>query len=178
MVLDITGQPSIAFRDGKHYANLIYAHRNAWGKWAISYVDNGGGITGNTGYDPSIALDSAGNPHISYYDKSEQSLRYASWNGTSWNLETVDMRNNVGEYSSLVIDAQDRPHIGYYDATLQELKYATRETPYAQWVIRTIDNENDIGQYVKIALDITGHPCFSYYDRTNNALKYAGWKTG
>ena len=38
-------------------------------------------------------------------------LRYASWNGTGWMLETVDAVNDVGRHPSLAIDAKDIPHI-------------------------------------------------------------------
>jgi hypothetical protein len=174
LVLDPAGRPSIAYRDGKYYANLMVAKQDNAGNWEITKVDNGGSTTGNTGYDPSIALDPARNPHVSYYDKSKGDLRYASWNGTSWITETVDEAGDVGQQSSLAVGTNGQPYISYYDVSQKELHLATRSPGTLQWVIRTVDNDGDVGQHSSIALDPSGHPCISYYDATNNALKFAG----
>jgi hypothetical protein len=175
LVLDPAGRPYIAYRDGKYYANLMVAKQNDAGNWEITKVDNGGSATGNTGYDPSVALDLAQNPHVSYYDKSNGDLRYASWNGTSWIAETVEETGDVGQQSSLAIGTNGQPFISYYDVSHKELHLATRSPGALQWVIRTVDNDGDVGQYSSIALDPSGHPCISYYDAANNALKFAGW---
>ena len=83
-------------------------------------------------------------------------LRYASWNGTGWMLETVDAVNDVGRHPSLAIDAKDIPHISDHDASNKELKYATFGTNSGQWAIRTIDNDGDVGDYSSLALDPAG----------------------
>ncbi|MFA6332000.1 MAG: hypothetical protein WCX22_03530 [Methanoregula sp.] len=172
---DAAGHPHIAYTAGKHFADLMYAFNDGV-SWAITRVDDGGGRTTSSGLNPSLALDSHGFPHISYYSDSDAELRYASWNGTTWEKETIDSDNDEGKYSALVIDAQDRPYIGYYDASYGELMYATRATPESVWKIHIVDTEGDAGQYVKVALDPAGHPCFVYYDATNHALRYAEWK--
>jgi hypothetical protein len=177
LIIDAAGIPHVSYRDGNHYANLMYA---VWDgvNWTSMKVDDGGGLTGNTGYSSSLVLDTTGNPHIAYYDAGNWALRYASWNGTGWYTETIDNRGNVGQYASLALDNQNRPHIGYYALSQHELRYATRATAADQWVIRTIDNDGVSGQYVKIALDSTGHPGFVYYETMNHALKFAGWTDG
>lgn len=74
--------------------------------------------------DSSLALDSSGNPHIGYYNKTEGDLKYAVKSGGTWSFETVDSAGDVGGYSSLALDSFDNPSISYYDATNGDLKYA------------------------------------------------------
>jgi hypothetical protein len=62
--------------------------------------------TGDVGWSTSLALDSAGNPHISYFDAMNEDLKYARWTGSSWNIETVDSPGEVGHYTtSLALDS-------------------------------------------------------------------------
>lgn len=71
--------------------------------WNIVTVDaNGRGAC-------SIAVDSAGNPHVSYYTSSN--TYYAHWNGTDWILSLVD--GVQGVVTSIAIDDEDGVHISY-----------------------------------------------------------------
>ena len=175
LAFDAAGNPRIAYSSGKHFPDLMYAFKDG-GSWAVMKVDDGGLPTAATGLNPSLAVDSRGFSHISYYNSTGSSLRYASWNGTAWVKETVDSDNDAGRYSALVIDSSDRPYIGYYDATFGELRYATRDSPVSAWKTHIVDNAGDAGYYVKAALDpVTNHPGFTYYGKENRTLKYAEW---
>jgi hypothetical protein len=174
LVVNSSGQMFVAYTKGEKYGTLMFAQANVSGNWKTTKVDNGGGKYKKTGYDPSIALDSAGNPHISYYDESHQDLKYASWNGTAWNRETVHATGKIGKQSSLAINTRDQPFISYYDTSNKELRFATRNPGEQVWVSHTVDN-NGVGEYSSLALDPSGHPNIAYYDAENHALKYAGW---
>jgi hypothetical protein len=125
----------------------------------------------------SIALDSAGNPHISYWELPNKALDYAEWTGSAWIISNyVDgspFKNHVGYYNSIAIDPSNDPHISYYDATNGDLKYA--QWTGSTWNIETVDSTGDAGLYTSIELDKSGKPHISYYDATNGDLKYAKW---
>jgi hypothetical protein len=60
-------------------------------------VDNNGA---QVGMGTSIAVDSDDNPHISYFDETNDKIKYARWNGTSWQNETIDSLVSAGGYIS------------------------------------------------------------------------------
>jgi hypothetical protein len=125
------------------------------------------------GYHTSIALDTSGNPHISYYTATNSDLKYAKWTGSSWSIQTVDSAGTVGLYTSIVLNTNGNPHISYYDYTNGDLKYA-RWTG-SSWSIQTVDSAGSVGEFTSIALDTSGNPHISYRDETNYDLKYAKW---
>ena len=72
-----------------------------------------------------IALDSDDDVHISYWDVTNDDLKYATNQSGSWVTKAVDSNGNVGTQTSLAIDSDDNVHISYYGATNGDLKYAT-----------------------------------------------------
>jgi len=137
--------------------------------WANTTADD----TIIVGYYNSIALDTSNYPHISYYNATSQTLKYAVYNGTSWTNETVDNSGDVGQYSSIALNNINFPRISYYDVTNGDLKYAAWMG--SVWSIETVDSTGDVGQYSSITLDTSNYPHISYYDTTNGDLKYAAW---
>ncbi|MFH0986770.1 MAG: hypothetical protein V1911_01835, partial [Candidatus Micrarchaeota archaeon] len=85
--------------------------------WDIEIVDD-------YGIGPSLILDSQGNPGISYTDSG---LKYASWNGVSWDIQIIGTSERV-YVLSLDLDANDIPKIAYgeYSEDLSDvdLKFA------------------------------------------------------
>jgi hypothetical protein len=119
-----------------------------------------------TGVHTSLALDSLGNPHITYFDSLNYAIKYARWMGSAWVTQTVDIRPN-GTYriSSLKLDNSDNPHISYGDGP--EYAHWTGST----WVIQTIER-GWASDYPSLALDNLGNPHISFYAVGGGNLKY------
>jgi MYXO-CTERM domain-containing protein len=63
----------------------------------------------------SLAINPAtGFPAVSYYDRTNDALKFAEFNGTAWTIETVrdEPEGDVGKYSKLVYDG-NTPVIAY-----------------------------------------------------------------
>jgi hypothetical protein len=139
---------------------IVFA--SVWG--IITTVDS----EGHVGWYTSLALNSSGNPHISYHDGTNYDLKYVWYDGT-WHIETVDSAGDVGQDTSLALDGSGNPRISYYDVTNSDLKYAWYD---GSWHTETVDSAGDVGQDTSLALDGSGNPRISYYDFTNGDLKY------
>ncbi|MBD3285380.1 hypothetical protein GF359_03055, partial [candidate division WOR-3 bacterium] len=144
--------------------------------WYIETVDSGGAALNDVGQYTSLAIDDGNFPHITYYDVTNQLLKYATWNGDGWEIEYVDSTTPpgmIGEYTSLALSpANQEPQIGYYDADQGHLKWAVHKP--AGWEYGIPDpSTNDVGRGLDIVIGTDDYPHFSYYDATAFYLMYA-----
>jgi hypothetical protein len=166
IVLDSNNNPHISYDNFWYPTGLRLAEWN--GKtWNIQTVDpigvpfSFGPIVGTYS---SLALDSFGNPHISYCVNGN--LKLAEWNGTAWNKQILDS-GNVGGDTSLALDSNNNSHISYYMDGVLKL---------AEWNgtvcnIQTIDSAGN-GD-TSLVLDSSGNPHISYFNSSGNgALNY------
>jgi hypothetical protein len=101
-------------------------------------------------------------------------LKYAKYDGISWNLFTVDSAGDVGFFTSIALDASGNPHISYHDKTNLNLKYAKYDG--VAWSLSVPDFELHVGSYTSIALDGSGYPHIAYKgNKTELSLKYANF---
>ena len=106
----------------------------------------------------------------SYHDTANDDLKYAFYDGLTWQIETVDSNGSVGVGSDIALDNNGCVHISYgkYDWPDFPLKYAYLNG--SQWHIETVDHEH--GKFSSIAIDHNNLPHISYYDEDNWTLNY------
>jgi hypothetical protein len=116
IAVDSSGNPQIAYFDDN--TNQLKYARKSGTAWTVETIDAGcGSACALNGSDPSLALDSFDNPHVSYYGSaggtSNGYLRYAYKSGGSWHSETVDSDGDAGFETTIAIDRSGEPHIAY-----------------------------------------------------------------
>lgn len=160
-----TLHPRIAYGDEPAGTRVLkYASYNG-SNWQTETVSGTDGMGGHL----SLALDNAGNPHISYY--SDNKLMHAWHDGATWHVETVDSQGSAGWFSSIAMDSLDRPHISYFDESNDDLRYARYNG--VAWQTETVDSAGNVGRFTSLGLDGLDRPHISYYDYDNDTLKYA-----
>ncbi|MFH1415927.1 MAG: Ig-like domain-containing protein [Elusimicrobiota bacterium] len=129
--------------------------------WNISVIDTVGDIEDNSSKDHSgICLDANDCPHVSYYDRTGQTLKYAKWTGAAWSIETVDSGTETGWRTSIAVDAQGYPHIAYHEHGSFDLKYAKWNG--IAWDKALLDEIGSCGHWSSIAFDSSGNPHVSH----------------
>jgi hypothetical protein len=174
----VAGNPAISYYDQLNlalkYIRAIDTTGTSWGTPIA--VDAVPGI--GVGQYTSLAVV-AGNPAISYYDETNQALKYIradSADGSSWGAASITLDiGGVGLYTSLVV-VDGNPAISYYDEANQTLKYIraniANPTVIGDWNSPIfVDAGPGVGQYTSLAV-VAGNPAISYYNATNQALKY------
>jgi hypothetical protein len=138
--------------------------------WELSTVDGAAG----SGKFNALAMGHDGNLQVAYANVRDEtaSLRYARWNGTSWNSQTLQGSERPQPMYSvnMVLGKDDVPHVTYTDAVNRLIKYATiRE---GKWQFETVDAiaEGAFPDRNGIALDDHGNPYVSYFDSGAGSL--------
>lgn len=135
--------------------------------------------------DSSIAIDSSGNVHISYYESgfgsdftsSGGKLAYLTNASGAWVDETVDDYGGAGRYSSISLDSSGNAHISYSAGQKgwrvypqEDLRYA--ENTSGEWHVETLDRYGNPGAYSSLMLDESDKAHISYYEKDGLNLKY------
>ncbi len=193
---DVGSFSSLAL-DSMDWAHVSYYdatnHRLKYGywdgtTWQLQFVDQP-----STGWYTSLALDSADTPHISYCHWTASiyigdfcdSLKYAYWDGASWQSQFLPgaIGGYEGYFSSIGLNAAGEPRITFGSYT--HPVYGTEQLQWLQvdggtWHGGVVDLRNVIGTYSSLAFDAAGYPHISYMDWVRGALSYAhnegaGW---
>ncbi len=165
IVLDSGSLPHIAYCD---YAGTTIKLAGWTGSaWDIKSLSA-------NGHNPSLALNSYGNPRISFSGVTGN-LEYASWYPSPgmWLIETVD---SSGGYTSLALDSNDYPHISYAKAggSAIYIWYATKPGG-STWSKVEVDNYYAGAGYssISLKLDSSNLPHIAYSDPRLKTVEYA-----
>ena len=166
LAFDINDTSHIVYNDRNHLKYAVFRGAN----WTIQIVDRGS--------SGSLALDSGGNPHISYKGENG-SLRYATWTGIDWAVQTIfSQLNGSGEavaFQYLALDSNDIPSIIYC------LGYGSNSTiMWAQkdssvWAVRTAVSNANNTRLGNVVFDSSSYPRFIYFNDWNRSLMYESW---
>src|SRR6056297_203267 len=115
----------------------------------------------------SLALKPYGQPSIAFstYEWPEGNILYASFNGTNWEINSVDKgESKTGKDLSLAFDSNGNPAIAYIKDTDSypeyDLKYAVLND--GSWVLDTVCSGDLIATTCTLAFDSEGIPHISY----------------
>jgi len=116
----LTYEKAISFKTlgwTNHPSRLAY--------YGDGYID---GVPNYVGGGNSLAFDSSGNPHITYFDHTKNYLNHTWKINSKWNKQVIDS-NADGSFTSLAIDKNNIQHVSYVKQTSsgKYLKYATND---------------------------------------------------
>ncbi|MCE5341169.1 MAG: hypothetical protein LLF92_08610 [Planctomycetaceae bacterium] len=144
------------------FSILVFCISPVFAAWNIDVIDGGG--------EHSKLAVINGQPAISYQGDDDGELKYARYNGSSWNIEIVDDNNIWAQSTSPAALANGNPAISYWEYMEDNLKYAWYDG--AAWHNEILESTGVTGRYTSLAI-IGGQPAISYYNSTTRELKYA-----
>ena len=148
---------------------MKYATRNTKGQWSnTQLIDNS---LPQQGVYLSMALDNLGQPNVAYFDGQNGDLEFATYNGTVWNTQSVDVKNSTGAYPSLVFDRNGYALITYYRKTSGDLRAARRGVD-GRFSLTTIASTGDVGRFTTAAVNAKGNVGVAFEDSTHGWLGY------
>ena len=136
--------------------------------WVTEVIDTSE-AGGEGGECPSVAVDAAGNLHISSINETLACLQYSTNASGAWKTLLLDVAGGGGCQTSIALDSAGKAHISYHGPA--DLRYATNAS--GSWETTVVDNAGSVGRYASIAVDGSDRVHISYYDGSNKDLKYA-----
>jgi hypothetical protein len=176
--VDSAGRAQIAYRDTLN-GDLKYGRKNNNNSWQVFVVES----SGEAGSGVSLAVDSAGNPHIAYFRSASVTalgdLKYAKGtctpNGQSWTCSFAKTTIETGIHdtfsagnTSIALDGTGVPHIAYFDNTHDQLKWARK----LSGVWDTANVTATAGGIVSMVTDENNFPQMVFGDSASNQIKY------
>jgi hypothetical protein len=144
-------------------------------------------VTQGVGQYTSIAIDSQGDYHISYYqfnyinDDHNTKLKYIHTVGGTWQPPEFIYESGAagdkreGKYTSIAVDSHDHPHIVFLDDDYDDARHAYIGI-HNRWNFENIydfSNPKNVGGWLSLAIDGNNKCHVSFYNESNGDLRYA-----
>ena len=126
--------------------------------WSMSALASGGPL--GFGYYNATALQhGTGHLYIAYSDGDKDDVLLRWWNGSAWQVQTVDASRDVARAIDLAFNASNQPALSYAGGAL---KFAERSG--GTWTVKSIESSarNDVTSLKFYG----GEPAISYYVTT------------
>ena len=160
--LDSQGDPHLAY--GRDH---LYYTWSTGTQWHTEIADPAAFV----GHAAALALDQAGNPHISYHDSLNGTLKYAYRSANGW--QRIALFAATLSPTSIAVDSEGYAHISYSAAPDGDLHHAYQDA--AGWHTELVDGSPGVCESSSLALDANDNPHISYCDNQSGDLRYAVW---
>ncbi|OGO34238.1 MAG: hypothetical protein A2Z16_12575 [Chloroflexi bacterium RBG_16_54_18] len=166
-------EPGITYFDSTN-GTLEFIYKNGANWYSLPTVNAYEIATAsNVGLNTSLAISSAGFPHMSYLNETKGWLKHAEWTGLVWGTDVVTNTASLGTFNSIDTIYLNTPKAAYYDVPHGDLLVATRTG--STWVDDIVDQYDDVGSFVSLKIDPFNVPHLSYVNATWDLLNYANW---
>jgi len=100
-------------------------------------------------------------------------VKYAEWNGVSWDIEDIEntVGVDVGGSNISLTEINGKPAVTYYVQTWSALRYA-RKDGAGIWQKKVVYSTGDVGEFSSL-VEFGSDPVIFFYDTTNKNLMYA-----
>jgi hypothetical protein len=183
ITIDADDHPVISYYevlDAAHedYSLHLRTARYSGSFWEVATIDG----TKGSGKFNSLAKGPDGQLQAAYSNVRDEhaSVRYAHWNGESWDHEVLEGLNQAFYVHavSITVDNNSVPHIAYSDVANHRIRYATRQGGKWQFQNAASVLREAYPDRYGIAVDSEGNPYISFYDAGAGVLKVAHKENG
>ncbi|MHA1551492.1 MAG: hypothetical protein ACTSQC_06070 [Candidatus Heimdallarchaeaceae archaeon] len=194
LAVDAEGNVHIAWKDNTDYAGAGIDYDIFYKRWEVSTTswtttEVVSTESTATSYDPSLAVDAAGNVHIAWYDFTDYAgagtdldIFYKRWDAstTSWTTTEVVSTESTGYsyFPSLAVDAEGNVHIAWRDNTDYAGAGTDLDIFYRRWdafttswtTTEVVSTESTANSYIpSLAVDVEGNVHIAWHDYTDYA---------
>ncbi len=175
IIIGTDGNPIVSYYDNSNKdLKVVHCNDEGCANFEESRVLDS---KGDVGRDSSVTIGTDGNPIISYFDNSNNSLKiiHCTVNDCSSFDSSIMLDNDgaVGRDSSIAIGIDGNPVISYRSSSGADLKiiHCTSLDCQTFDIPVVLDDQNSVGFDSSIAIGTDGYPIVSHFDHTNADLK-------
>ncbi len=118
----------------------------------------------------SIALDSSGKTHISYYNETSDTMGYCNNTLGYWACNNSVDISSSGIYNSIAVDSNDKIHIAELRGSSYDLRYCNNTL--GSWTCTDVNTTGSIGWFPSIAIDTNNKIHIAHQTLSDDDLQY------